>query len=119
MDGYLSKPISAVSLEKIVREFSRPQSVGPIALELSFDAPAADGLPVFDFASALERIGHDVELLSELVEDFLQRQDTDLARIQAACSEHDWEQAVKAIHTLRGSALSIGAASLKSCTIAR
>jgi PAS domain S-box-containing protein len=108
MDDYLSKPITAAGLSKVIRDHALSSSgtqAGPQATltltELRATAP-------FDSAAAMARLGGDEELLAELVKDFLHRQDDDLGLIRSVLDGSNSEAALKGLHALRGAALSVG-----------
>jgi len=51
----------------------------------------------------LDRIGHDAELLQEVIELFFSEYLTHIEKIRAALAENDAEKLAKAAHTLKGS----------------
>lgn len=51
----------------------------------------------------LDRIGHDAELLEEVIELFYSEYPTHMEKIRTALAENNPEQVAKAAHTLKGS----------------
>jgi PAS domain S-box-containing protein len=109
MDDYLSKPITAAGLSKVIREHavSSPQtSAAPLA---TLSLTGLQSSAAFDSAAAIARLGGDEELLAELIEDFLRRQDKDQKLIRSVMDGTSPDTALKGLHALRGAALTVGA----------
>ena len=100
MDGYLSKPIDPRMLFAVVED----------------DAPvlgaALPAWPSVDFASALERLGGDERLLSDVIGLFLEDVPVRLAGIKAAVDARNAEDLRIAAHGLKGAAGNLSAAGL-------
>jgi PAS domain S-box-containing protein len=109
MDDYLSKPITAAGLSKVIRDHALSSSETRTAPEAMLNLTDLQATAVFDSAAALTRLGGDEELLAELVADFLLRRDDDLKLIRSALGGMNLDAALKGLHALRGAALSVGA----------
>ena len=98
MDGYLTKPIQTQELlDALETHLSRHDPVFP-AEEV---APAALE-PVFDAAAALERVGGDRELLSEIAGLFEGEYPQLLGALREAIARQDTPALERAAHTLKG-----------------
>jgi CheY-like chemotaxis protein len=99
MDGYISKPVSSQAIaETIAGIFGwkpgiRNRGERPIRPE-----PRTR----WDRTKALERVGGDESLLSELVQIFLEESPQQLARLQTALETGDPEMLERAAHSLKG-----------------
>ena len=65
--------------------------------------------PIFDYDRALTTADGDTELVTELVELFMEKCPEMLADLERAVESDDSEALVLAAHTLKGSAASVGA----------
>jgi two-component system, sensor histidine kinase and response regulator len=109
MDDYLSKPITSAGLAKVIRELAHSKSESQVELLPRLGLIGLQSTTAFDSAAAIARLGGDEELLAELVEDFLLRQEDDLRLIRAVLNGLNSDAALKGLHALRGAALSVGA----------
>jgi CheY-like chemotaxis protein len=110
MDGYVSKPIRANMLFKVIEE------VVPVTTHTPQDAPttatttpanpaaSAPPEPPFDAGAALQRLGGDTGLFVELVQLFLQTGPEMMAQIEQAVGAGDSRAIHSSAHTLKGSA---------------
>jgi signal transduction histidine kinase/CheY-like chemotaxis protein/HPt (histidine-containing phosphotransfer) domain-containing protein len=100
MDGYLSKPIQARELFRVIGEvLSTPRAV----------APSQGALVTINPASILERLGGDRTVLREISDLFRQDSVRLLSDIDRALSSGDAEQLERSAHSLKGSAGLFGA----------
>ncbi len=103
MDGYLSKPIRASQLTQVLADFdvlgAQPARVSAPPLPLSADHSDGD---ILDRAAILARVGHDVELLKDLVSVFLDECPKLLGNVRAAVKAGDSHKLKLAAHTLKG-----------------
>jgi CheY-like chemotaxis protein/HPt (histidine-containing phosphotransfer) domain-containing protein len=91
MDGYLSKPLDPQLLRAVVEE-----------------EPGAGGLrPVFERELALERVGGDTQLLSEVIQLFLADCPLRLAAMKTALDTRDAEAIAREAHQLKGAAANL------------
>jgi signal transduction histidine kinase/CheY-like chemotaxis protein len=101
MDGYISKPVKPeVLYQEIERVMSGKPADTPVEAP-SAGAPEADEL-VFDRADALSRIADDEDLLTSLIEMFLDDAPRYLRDVDAALAASDWPKLGHAAHTLKG-----------------
>jgi PAS domain S-box-containing protein len=117
MDAYLPKPIRQQDLWSLIESFpriSRPASPpAPVAAaqpdsartatQSGPESGAVPGPPALDREAALERLGGDVNLLSELASLFLGNSDSMLAKIREASACGDALALERAAHALKGS----------------
>ena len=88
MDGYLSKPLDPLLLRAVIE-----------------DEAAVGGLrPVFEREAALERLGGDTQLLSEVIQLFLADCPRRLAAMKTALDARDAEAIAREAHQLKGAA---------------
>jgi HPt (histidine-containing phosphotransfer) domain-containing protein len=112
MDGYVSKPIRANMLFKVIEEVvpvtdHTPPIAPPIAANAAADTPAAaapEAEPAFDPRPALQRLGGDTALLAELAQLFLQTGPEMMTQVEQAVGSGDCGSIHAAAHTLKGSA---------------
>jgi CheY-like chemotaxis protein len=116
MDAYLSKPVQAESLFKVLDEvmnlISKPAAIPPRPSTVSKvkDAHFASGSPapaggvsaILDLRKALARIDNDLGLFQELVEIFVDDYPRLLAEIREALAQKDAWRLKVAAHTLKG-----------------
>ncbi len=65
----------------------------------------------------LDRLGGDEELLSEVVELFIEEVPDILSKLKDALDSGDWDSAAKLAHTLKGSSSNVGAESFASLAL--
>ncbi len=104
MDDYVSKPVNAAELERVIESWCRPR---PVAAE----APAEP----FDFRSAMERVGGSREFLAKLAQSFCRNLPATRAKLRTAIDEHNADGIDIAAHTLRGT---LGMFSAEAATLA-
>jgi PAS domain S-box-containing protein len=94
MDDYLTKPVQATELARVLAQL----------------APSAAVAPAFDEEAALERLGGDRELLRELAEMFVESAPELIAAVREAAGRRDARALERAAHSLKGSAATFSAA---------
>jgi CheY-like chemotaxis protein/HPt (histidine-containing phosphotransfer) domain-containing protein len=106
MDEYLSKPVRAAELLRVIQQFA-PKSIA----ESIPDAPAqAIGEPaVFARQTALDRFNGEEQLLEEVVELFVSDAPNRLADVRTSLEQGDPKRLQNAAHSLKGSAGYVGA----------
>jgi CheY-like chemotaxis protein/HPt (histidine-containing phosphotransfer) domain-containing protein len=108
MDDYLTKPIRADELKRIVERWLRAprQSSDPPA---TASEPQGDAFAVLDLPQALERMLGDRELLADAVS--LLREDIPgrLSRLEAALREGALPDVNSAAHSIKGAVANLGA----------
>ena len=97
MDGYVSKPFDVRLLCAVVEQEEAAPSLAP---------------PGFERAAALERLGGDTQLLSEVIQLFLVDCPLRLAAIKAAVDARDGDAISREAHGLKGAAGNLSAVSL-------
>jgi CheY-like chemotaxis protein/HPt (histidine-containing phosphotransfer) domain-containing protein len=109
MDTYVSKPVRAAELLEAISPYLRTRrSAGSPAVEPAAGSRSPQS-PAFDLEEALDRVGHDEELLSELGDIFCRESSELLGRLDGRLAAGDLDGAARAAHTLRGSASNFGA----------
>jgi two-component system sensor histidine kinase/response regulator len=97
MDGYVSKPVEARLLCAVVEQEEPAPSLAS---------------PGFERAAALERLGGDTQLLSEVIQLFLVDCPLRLEAIKAAVEARDGDAISREAHGLKGAAGNLSAVSL-------
>jgi PAS domain S-box-containing protein len=120
MDDYISKPIRAEDIVKVLQQFAdRHQATSEPAISMS--APEAENNPnpnpqVLDesiFQDLKKMMGNDSDrLFNELIEIYLEDTPGNIKSIQNAVTSGDRVKLNKAAHALRSSSVSIGALNL-------
>jgi CheY-like chemotaxis protein len=111
MDDFLSKPVTLEDLRLVLQRWLGTGNGGQGAADHE-SAKAPEGKPLFDHHKLLEQLGGDAELLEQLLDIFIQDAPPRLERIRQALADEDWASLEQAVHTLKGSAASIGANTL-------
>ncbi|MGE0864625.1 MAG: MHYT domain-containing protein [Vicinamibacterales bacterium] len=100
MDGYLAKPIDRLALFAAVEEEpGRPAA----------PATVAAGVPAFDRARMISRLGGDQALGREVVQIFLDDMPSRIAAIRSAVEQEDARALESAAHALKGALGSVAA----------
>ncbi|MCB1954380.1 MAG: response regulator [Rhodocyclaceae bacterium] len=112
MSSFIAKPIDGRKLERVLCQacgLTGPSAAPPAAESPQAFAADPDG---FELATALERIGGDRDIFAAMVRRFLLTQDETLRKLEQALASARFDEAGGLLHTLRGSALSLGAMEL-------
>jgi HPt (histidine-containing phosphotransfer) domain-containing protein len=112
MDAYLSKPIDAVKLIKLVESAKRRPDAhqssdtweGP-----SVTLPRVDTLPLFNLQAARARMDDNEQLVRDLAAFFLEDAPRLAREIQHAVQKNDAESLERAAHSLKGLAANFDA----------
>ncbi len=109
MTDYLPKPLDFHALEALLKRI-RPNAAMHAAEEAGGPAtlPASPAKEL-DAASALSRLGGDMELLREIQEDFLRQYPRKLRLIGLCADSENWDEAALAAHSLKNMAGAVGA----------
>jgi signal transduction histidine kinase/CheY-like chemotaxis protein/HPt (histidine-containing phosphotransfer) domain-containing protein len=106
MDGYLAKPIRAGQLLQVLNEFhvpARRAETTPSQPKIRTAAAMPPGdADIMDKAAILARVGHDGQLLHDLVTVFLNECPRLLADVRAAVEQGDAAKLTTAAHALKG-----------------
>ena len=98
MDGYLSKPVHAPDLvEALIHHTGNADPAPPRAIQ-----PVADDDPVFKRDKALFNLGHDTDLLEQLIIMYAEDEPRLVQDIEAALAAGDPEALSNAAHALKG-----------------
>ncbi len=121
-DEFLPKPIQVDlflnTLSRLVNNYrsgqlptlSKPSvSAKPGLPFLCTDAPSLD----LQSLSALEEVSSDLRFLDDLIGEFITENRRVLEGLEASLRAAEWESVKEALHAIKGSALSVGAVSLK------
>jgi CheY-like chemotaxis protein len=107
MDGYLSKPIRVKELLDLLREYDAlPVQTSEVSHPHSQEEcrRVGDDGEYLDRRALLERLGGDSQLLSELIEIYLNESPSLRAAAQRALQEKNGQDLARAAHTIKGSA---------------
>jgi len=99
MNDYISKPISANKLYRVVEQWAGNQS-----------CPDAVRQAHTDISSLLNSIEGDRGLLAELVSHFLEDYPLKMEEMKKAFQDNEWSEVERAAHSLKGAAANFGAA---------
>lgn len=111
MDGYVSKPLTGKELAGAIQRFFPDDSAGAAA---GADAGRQGGGD-WDRMLALERLGGDDELLTEVIGMFLEEAPRQLAALQAAIAEKDVSTIAQVAHSLKGDLSYLGMVDASEC----
>jgi PAS domain S-box-containing protein len=106
MDDYVSKPVSAAELLRVLQKFAPQAATSPVAQP----APPVTAEPaVFARQTALDRFNGEEELLEEVIQLFLTDAPNRLREARASLEQGDPKRLQNAAHSLKGSAGYVGA----------
>ena len=106
MDGYVSKPIKAEELFKVIEKWANRLGDKSKKEEKSSAALKNSGPPtkdVFDLSKALEVVDGDMELFKEIAVLFKKNLPDNIAQIRVAIAKSDSNALEQAAHSLKGS----------------
>ena len=109
MDGYVTKPIRTEQLQEILDKVS---GRGLATVHATIAGPRQEVLGSIDVESALDRLGGDQELFSELTRIFVEGCPAAIDEIRDALAKRDTAALERASHTLKGSSAQLGAFAL-------
>jgi two-component system sensor histidine kinase/response regulator len=113
MNGYVSKPIDETALfETLGRFLKRAADAAPAGRA---PAPAATGLedvPGFDVAAGLRRASQNLDLYRRLIASFGRELGGSAERLKASLASGETGTALQHLHTLKGTAATVGAVAL-------
>ncbi len=104
MDGYVSKPINAESLESAIVSAIRGRDLGRHSESSDNHEPEGMNLGVVSWSmeQTLEKLGGDEKLLQEVIEIFLEEAPKHLSALQIALDQGSGEAVESAAHSLKG-----------------
>jgi PAS domain S-box-containing protein len=111
MDDYLTKPIQP---EELAKTIARWISVGSCDVKTCHAQARQTEEPViFDRAVLLNRVNGDEEIVTEVMEVFLENVPQQILFLQEAIANGDGVLAVRQAHSIKGAAANVGAAALQ------
>jgi signal transduction histidine kinase/CheY-like chemotaxis protein/ligand-binding sensor domain-containing protein/HPt (histidine-containing phosphotransfer) domain-containing protein len=116
MDDFLTKPIHPAALAAAISRWVTPSVWASREASRAVQVRQTPEV-VFDHGGLLERLGHDQELVQELIEVFFAEVPRQLDSIEAAARDGDIEIVQKLAHKLKGAAGSFGAPALQAVVI--
>jgi CheY-like chemotaxis protein len=112
MDAYVSKPIRATELNKVIQQFfdseaesDANQTSPTVPEEKSIDAADAQQHGVIDWSKALDTVLGERELLRDVVQSFLAECPQSIGQIDQAIQQQDHLTAGRLVHRIRGEML--------------
>jgi signal transduction histidine kinase/DNA-binding response OmpR family regulator len=109
MDDYVAKPINPAELQVTLERWTAPRNRETARLGSTEEPQGPPANLVLEEAEALERVGGDRTLLTELVTIFLAEYPTLLAALRAGVESNDPQAVYHAAHTLKGAVGNFGA----------
>ena len=101
---YLSKPIVAEDLEKMIAAYLPAHKLNAIEKEDN-----ETGIYHIDKKTAMEYCGNDAGIYKEMVEEYLGQGDDYRAKLETYYNERDWKNYRTVIHALKNTSLLVGA----------
>jgi CheY-like chemotaxis protein len=110
MDGYVTKPIDAVELARVIDQVVPPAAaLGTVPAAVPV-APSAAGRPAFDERVFHARLGDNARLFTKMVRLFLEDCPARMRAMRRAIAAGDGEALREPAHALRGAAANFAAA---------
>jgi len=117
MNGYLTKPINPKELKETLNKWLRLNTHNILTINEKKNAENSllittehiDKLKIFDKKSFLERMMDDFDLAREIAADFIDDTDKRIEILKKAITNHDFENAERQAHTIKGASLNIEA----------
>ena len=103
---YLSKPIVAHELEKMIAAYLPKHKLDAIEKE-----DEETGIYQIDKKKAMEYCGNDAGIYKEMVEEYLGQGDDYRSKLELYYNERDWKNYRTAVHALKNTSLLVGAVS--------
>jgi CheY-like chemotaxis protein len=118
MNDHIAKPINVRDMFTVMAHWISPGSINAEAVETLPDTPIATVSPLpqiegFDLEAGLRRLGGNRQMLMRLLQKFAANQSSSLNETRDALSVADTSTAARKLHTLKGTAGSIGATRLQ------
>jgi two-component system sensor histidine kinase/response regulator len=118
MNDHIGKPIDPKALEDILLKWIKGEASPKEAKSSSFVRENAEEyLPGISKDAAMRAVGNDKDLYEELLDMFLEHNSESGTKINQALLNQDMEDAAKQIHSLKGTAATLGANSLEKAAI--
>jgi HPt (histidine-containing phosphotransfer) domain-containing protein len=111
MDGYVTKPIDAVELARVIDQVVPPAAApGTVPAAAVPVAPSVAGRPAFDERVFRARLGDNARLFEKMVRLFLEDCPARMRAMRRAIAAGDGEALREPAHALRGAAANFAAA---------
>ncbi|MCA9000018.1 MAG: response regulator, partial [Planctomycetaceae bacterium] len=105
MTGYVSKPIDAEKLLRLIEKLafrSSPERLSPPPTVEQVETTISSSAPIVDLAMAKKRMGGDQDILDEMIGAFLEDAPVLMSELEQACEANDDVAAHRAAHSLKG-----------------
>ncbi len=112
MNDHVAKPIDLDILVDTIQTHVYAEKTVAIAMETTEEAEEASGEPIIDFGLAMQRLGNDEALYIRIVQRFIQESGMIATAVGRYFLEGRRADALRALHSLKGLAGTIGAKSL-------
>jgi signal transduction histidine kinase/CheY-like chemotaxis protein/HPt (histidine-containing phosphotransfer) domain-containing protein len=109
MDDFISKPITASELLKVLARFAPSRKSEPRVSENRSSQAARTHAETFDPSGLLARLEGDVEAFQELSRVFFQSVSQQVETLRNALGEQDLEQIARTSHAIKGACANFGA----------
>ncbi len=109
MDEYMAKPIRGRKLIQMIDEIVGFQSSDSIDLETEMQSLQMDFPGQVDWDHAINTVGGDLQLLSELIRVFAHEREVMLNDIEKSIDKHDPQELRRASHSFKGALRHLGA----------
>jgi len=110
MDDYLSKPIDVEELLNMLNKWLTDDITPEVQPEIAQQTE----IVVWDKKQALQRLMDNSNLLTAVVDQFIQEAPDNMAKITTAINELNWQQAEQVVHIVKSNTANISASDLLS-----
>jgi len=119
MNDYLTKPIQSKALIEVIERWSTRATENADETELKMsERRSTDGLDLpIDLNAALQRCGGDQEFLNDILSEFLEIADGQVAAIGQAIESNDPEALARQAHSVKGAAANLGCDALAAAAL--
>ncbi len=116
LNDYISKPINIrqmfITINKWINK-DTTLNVSSVHLENDASEVVSEDETTFGYVSALQRLGDDEEIYTQILKTFLTEHVNDLDKINKTLIDNDFDDAKRMVHTLKGVSGNIGAYTLQ------
>ena len=120
MDDHLAKPVNIAQLHAILSRWLRPRASGRAAAALP-PAPAPLSPPAtllhFDVDAGVSNSGGNAKLYWQLLERFARQAESVVGELRRQLADNDREAAIRGVHTLKSTAATVGAQSIRAAAL--
>ncbi|MBF0457640.1 MAG: response regulator [Nitrospirae bacterium] len=114
MTDYITKPLEAATLYKIIEKNTRNTSAAPETSSKPASEKVPKTLPVLDKDEVLRRLGGDKAILTEMMKSFIDDAPVQIKRLKELSAAKDIEGLKAQAHLIKGMAANMGAVQLKN-----